>query len=354
MNEKNSTPKKMPDDTSVVMLPCKPEQFKDFISSLLGRPQTITRHIRDPFEITKDDINSIHHLLDQRISVQNKGVLIGFTADISYDDKSAVTLSSFEDFMAYAEVKPLVCESLHVNWRWIIEFTDRAPEKQDVSITFMGSTIGNNHGTVVINDLSRLRPAVGGIVVRIAHTDRSWGGDIDSLLKGAIELLTKPTPKWKKFFDNNEFIIGVALSITYASTLCLTVNSIVSAYTIRKYEISSSAWDRLPAGESVYRILNYIARHIINQSAPLSILSTIVYIILIISSIFFGFFSAHVAGKERSSFVLLTRHTEEKRKEFEKKQKDNWKKVFGGIIVSLIIAILAKVAGAWIIKLLGL
>src|SRR6266478_5787375 len=93
--------------TSVV-LPCSPDQFQNFISGLLGRPQTISRHISGPFELTRADIENVFYLLEQRISSQNEGTLIQFTVRVIYDDGSSVLLNSLADFQAYNEVRPLI------------------------------------------------------------------------------------------------------------------------------------------------------------------------------------------------------------------------------------------------------
>jgi hypothetical protein len=49
-----------------VILPCEPEDFREFISGLLGKPQTITKHIPGPFELTRHDIEDFYHLVVQR------------------------------------------------------------------------------------------------------------------------------------------------------------------------------------------------------------------------------------------------------------------------------------------------
>jgi hypothetical protein len=85
-------------DRSTMLLPCAPDQFGDFVAGLLGKPQTIERSIKGPFVVTKDDIENLHHLIEQRVSSQNERTLIQFTCRIVYDDDSSVLLNSFPDF----------------------------------------------------------------------------------------------------------------------------------------------------------------------------------------------------------------------------------------------------------------
>lgn len=47
----------------VVVLPCPPDQFREFVSGLLGKPQTISKRITGPFEIGKADIENFIILL---------------------------------------------------------------------------------------------------------------------------------------------------------------------------------------------------------------------------------------------------------------------------------------------------
>lgn len=55
-----------------VILPCEPEEFREFISGLLGKPQTITKHMAGPFELTTRDIENFYHLVVQRVSQQGR------------------------------------------------------------------------------------------------------------------------------------------------------------------------------------------------------------------------------------------------------------------------------------------
>jgi hypothetical protein len=124
-------------NTLTVVLPCPPDQFRDFIAGLLGRAQTIETTIAGPFEVTKHSVENLFHLLAQRLSSQNEATLVQFTARIVYDDNSSVLLNSLEDFLSYNEVKPLISVGLHLSWTYLIKFQNKPfPEKQIVQISF--------------------------------------------------------------------------------------------------------------------------------------------------------------------------------------------------------------------------
>jgi hypothetical protein len=65
-------------------------QFREFISGLLGKPQTITKRIKGVFEIHLKDLQNFHDLIDQRIIQQNDGKLIQLKTKIYYNDDGSV------------------------------------------------------------------------------------------------------------------------------------------------------------------------------------------------------------------------------------------------------------------------
>lgn len=69
-----------------IMLPCSPNDFGKFISSLLGKSQTIEKTIIGSYCIGKDEVISTFQLVNQRIRQQNEAVLTQFTVKIFYDD----------------------------------------------------------------------------------------------------------------------------------------------------------------------------------------------------------------------------------------------------------------------------
>ncbi len=55
-----------PEDKYGIMLPCAPNDFGRFISSLLGKPQTLEKSIRGVFCIGRDEIVSTFTILMSR------------------------------------------------------------------------------------------------------------------------------------------------------------------------------------------------------------------------------------------------------------------------------------------------
>jgi hypothetical protein len=107
-----------------VVLPCSPEMFSDFISRLLGKPQTISGYVRGFFEINRDDIANMFYLLDQRISQQNDAHLIQFSILIVYNDDTTVLINSIDEFVKYAEVRPRESIGFQLSWTYLIKFIE--------------------------------------------------------------------------------------------------------------------------------------------------------------------------------------------------------------------------------------
>jgi len=95
-----------PHEEGFVVFPYNKEQLRDFITSLLGSPQTIGKAFRGEFEINLDDLRNLHQLIMQRVSQQNDGVLIQFKSKIVYSDNSSVELTSIDELLTYNEIRP--------------------------------------------------------------------------------------------------------------------------------------------------------------------------------------------------------------------------------------------------------
>lgn len=195
-------------DTDVIVLPVEREHFAEFISGLLGKPQVIGRIINGSFCLDKSDVTNVHALLSQRVLGQNDSSLINFSARVFYSDNSSVMTNSYEDFMSYAEIRPLYSTGLELSWRWLVKFRGRdVPEKQDVNLSFRASR-KTTEGTFIFEDDLFPTHVSSAIFIRTSHTERSWGSDVDILLKGFVEnILYKEHPA-RVFLRKHSKLIG--------------------------------------------------------------------------------------------------------------------------------------------------
>jgi hypothetical protein len=127
-------------EQGLIVFKCEADAFKKFISSLLGKPQTIGKARRGCFDIGLREIQDLHLLINQRISQQNESTLIQFTSLIVFEDGSSVLLNSFDDLLAYKEVRPVASTQIHLTWEYLVNFQDRSvPEKQEIEVSFLTS-----------------------------------------------------------------------------------------------------------------------------------------------------------------------------------------------------------------------
>lgn len=96
----------------------------------------------------------------------------------------------------YSEVRPLRSVAVTLNWVFLIRFQDRPnSEKQEINIRFATPEhyrYEQRHlsdGGVVI--YPRPAPEQGLVEVEIHYTARTWGNDVDGLIKGHIEGMKK-------------------------------------------------------------------------------------------------------------------------------------------------------------------
>jgi hypothetical protein len=171
-----------PRKENVVIVPCPPEQFAQFISSLLGTPQVIQNSPEGSFDVKFSDIESIFHPLTHRLAEQNEAQLLLFTATFSFSGRSSVEIVGFENIKQYTSVKSVETVRLSLSFEYLVRFTNRSiPEKQIVDITFIRR---DNRLYFEDDTFFPLPPSngVGRIVIRVKHTARSWGSDIEALL----------------------------------------------------------------------------------------------------------------------------------------------------------------------------
>lgn len=214
----------MPEDRPIelsgrgeVILPVSEEEFAKFIGTLLGKPQTIENVFPTPFDLEKSDIINCFHLVDQRVRQQNKATLVQFSVRINYDDSSSVLLNSLEAFETYREVKPLTSVSADLSWTYLIKFEDKeVAEKQVIELSISANNrlqyVVANSGFVFMRSTEFRR---NGFVLRIQHTARTWGADIENLLAGQIRSWEKKDAPWKEFLRRFAGWIGMLTGLIF-------------------------------------------------------------------------------------------------------------------------------------------
>jgi hypothetical protein len=325
------------------------EQFKDFISGLLGKPQSISKHISGNFEIHLKDLQNFYDLVNQRVAQQNEGKLIQFTAKIFYTDRSSVQLGSYDELITYNEVKPIISEAVKLTWDYLIQFKDKShPEKQSIELLIISAT---ERITMEEDDVPIfLFPSRGEFRMNIEHTARSFGSDIENTLTNQIKSLLKEENKFKKFIRRQSNKISIIFSVLFF-LMC-----IIGAFKVTNNFINSEI-GKVKAFTNVIthtsdEKLNFLTSYIASGVSSQHYFKVGIFIIIsIILSILFGVWIGETASNNNEpSFVVLTRKALVHRDSVMEKLKHKWTWFFISIISSILTGIVANYIFKWLVE----
>lgn len=232
--------------------PINEEGFKTFIKTLLGRPQEISRTIIGLFEINREDINHIHQAISQRIHQQNKSCLIQFSARMVFQDNSTTLLGSFEEFMTYNEIRPVLSTEIHLIWSYLITFQDKTtPEKQEIQVSIITAQSDRRPISKQVLSFDEEKPGFleihpNRVELRILHTARTWGADIEAMLTSLIRGLLKKPNSTKKFLRNHAGKISLMTFGFLVSLVCLSCCIVTRMILARESSTVSRLLDSKP------------------------------------------------------------------------------------------------------------
>lgn len=335
----------IPDDHYAIALPCSTEDFGKFIGSLLGKPQTISGAERGAFELRRKDILSSYHLVNQRVQQQNDAQLIQFTVKLVFDDNSSVLLNSLDDFQAYSEVRPVVVTQAHLSWSFIVKFRDsNHPEKQEIDLSFLTAApgaiaIGESEDAAFV-PIARLVSG-GHIAFRIRHTARTWGADIESLLRGHAKHLVLPQPPMRQFAQKHSGKIAIAIAlIFFVSTIaaCFITAERVAAEQLKLIS------DLLQSSNAIDLKLNKLLQLAAEGFWGKYFFSVFVFAIFsFVASILLAIWAETTADTKRPSYILLTKKSEQVKTEQDQRYKFRWLSFLGSIIIAIATGIVSNI-----------
>ncbi|MCD6437282.1 MAG: hypothetical protein J7L56_03325 [Halomonas sp.] len=317
-----------PEDTGGhygIMLPCAPEDFGEFVSGLLGKPQTIEKGFSGFFDLSRTDVVNTFHLVDQRIRQQNEASLVQFTVRIIYEDNSSVLLSSLDELSHYSEVKPLVSTGIVLSWSYLIKFRNKkVPEKQDIDLSFI-SDMRRRRGIVIgIEEFSEL--GMPGIMLRVKHTDRTWGVDIESLLSGHVESLLRAESRKARFVRRHSgrisllvgsFFFLSAIGGAFWASLRFVRSQTENLQAVRSATKGSPQYFQT----QIDLLLDILVSGVWTRFT----FATLGFLVLaLVASIFLAVWVESSANKAPFSFVTLSRKAEERRDNLLGQQKRDW------------------------------
>lgn len=344
--DRNLAPK-APMNHSVV-LPCAPDEFAEFIGDLLGKPQVIRRAIPGAFDIQFADIESLYHLIQHRLAEQNNARLLQFSATFSYSDQSSVLINGFDEFRRYSEVKNVETVNLTCSFDYLIQFTNRShPERQTIDVSFNNGVRGlldedDSLPFYVFGPRSVSARSV--IFLRIKHTARSWGADLESLLAEHLKGLIRVEAPVKRFLRKHNSALGLPFGLIVllggffaAASLSTYLNGARTAEAVR---VLKSIHD---AGSASYLGIPVLISQQLDQAAPWSPVLRI--IIILTSSVLAILAWVFVSGELDSpypSFLTFTKADESRRAPLLKRQQRSIWLAFGTAAASVAYSIIAN------------
>jgi hypothetical protein len=300
-----------------VALPFNEEQFKDFIVSLLGKPQTISKFINGSFEINKNNLITLFELINQRIYQQNDSKLIQFRATIYYNDNTTITLNGFDHLVHYNENLPVVSRAVHLTWQYLVKFRDKKTfEKQEISLSF----VADDEGPMpIFEGHSNNRYYDSGINFIISHTARTWGADIEALLTKHLEVLVKKDSKILRYIRySSDSVNNIIFSILFLITLIFSYRNTLNQLQNKETASDSVFW--------IHHYGNYV------------FLLIGIYIIYKITTTILEEFQYF----KKPSFVILTPESEKYKTKLINNYRNNLIKYFITAFTSIILGVLGN------------
>lgn len=328
-----------------VTLPCSSSDVGKFIAGLLGKPETISRIFTDPFEVTREDIENFHHLLEQRVNQQAEASLIQFTARIVYSDNSSVLLTGLETFHTYTEIRPRRSIAVSLSWIWLVKFPDKQfAERQQVDVDI------DTHGHFFLPRIALLSSGGpdfsthGAIAFTIRHTARTWGNDIESLLTGHIEGLMRPPNKRRKWATRHCLQLGLLAAFGF---LLIALGGALYASHVFSNHQMASALGLSESGEVPKKIDTVIAILSSGAWSRFQFYEVCFLLLSLLLSVSFGIWVGDLADSNAESFLLLSKEAEKWKQQTISKAEKKWRNfllswllgVTGGLLSNAIFAL---------------
>ena len=329
-----------------VTLPFNKDEFKEFVVGLLGKPQIIEGTIKGPFEIDINNVRNVFELVNQRITQQNDGLLVQFNARIIFSDDTSVLINSLEELITYNVIKPVITESLHLTFQYLIKFQDKkVPEKQEINISFVTT---NKDATEKIqrsyDDYIRIRANIaasmlekvetGFIQYTIKHTARTWGTDIESILANHFKSLIVIESPIRKFLKKHNGLLSFILFIIVLGLgILLTRNIHNKIIYDRNNEIENTFKNRPHSLDDISSQIKFLAHQGFFDTSSIYILG--IFLSLMVSVVAMAI-STSMISKSKRSYVLLSSESYKNKTISEKEYSKQFKNFVWSIIISIL------------------
>ncbi|WP_296211121.1 hypothetical protein [Psychrobacter sp. UBA3480] len=295
-------------DQKELSLYLEDEHLGEFISSLLGQPQAISKSFNKPFKVDHSFFKHLLALIFQRLEQQNEFEMVDFVAKISFDDGVERKITSVESFNSYSETMSLISVRLFISISLLIKFpSKKIPERQNINFVF-DSNMDCNNNTI----LESSNKKTGIVIIDIEHTERTWADDMLTMIEKALDgiwieenFIFKSIMKIIDLLSSKGFLLfSMLLSIImlFYSTYTKSSNDVIEE--LEKLSIQNS--NNL---ELINEKLNFISKILLDRSdysgTNLLLFSVSIPFLVILISILKEFI------KPYPSYVVLTKSTQD-------------------------------------------
>lgn len=317
-----------------VVLPFSEGQFRDFIKTLLGSPQALTRSFRSEFEVDANALRNVHVLLLQRMRQQNDATLILFRSKVVFSDDSTVEHDSIESLVTYNEVKPVVATQTHLTWDFLVRFPDRSvPEKQRVEISFnIGTAYLPRQGDDRVTSGPRLD-------IRIEHTARTWAADVEALLTNHVHTLLRKVSVWNRFLWKSGPVLSLSVLAVIGVGTVLWVTNNVDKKERQELESAAEAVRSIPGVDrKIEYLVDLLTQRLWGEPEFPLLLVAFIGVFLLFGT---GLLYLSVVSGGETGFLLLSNESRKFQADVLRRRRNEWLKYF----LSLVVAIACGIAG---------
>jgi hypothetical protein len=301
---------------------CPADRLGEFITGLLGKPQTIQRLLPGNFLVRRDDLLGLHHLIEQRVHDQNEAEVIQFVASVRYQGGLSVEIGSIAEFASYAEVRALQTNSVALSWVYLINFKGRrTPERQQIEVIFIRR--GDRNTREILESyvpemsgagLKYPESSSGFILIKISHTMRSWGIDLEGLLSDHLAVfLGQKKTGLPRLMDTCATAMGFITFGAVSSVMLLLgiylLRRATSNYKLGGYSPSTPLPEAVAViGQKMDALYSFIGG---GHGVSLTIASLAYAVLSLIMAGVLGGTVGVAAGDTYPSFIIFTRSDEQ-------------------------------------------
>mgnify|MGYP000010611324 CR=1 FL=1 len=334
-----------------VQFPLTQKTFSDFVRKLLGEPQHVQGILTGAFVVDITGVEKIYETIMQRVNQQNRADLVDFISKIYFENDTNITIKGLDGLKLYKNIENLEVVRLELTWTFLIQFEDKeAPEKQTIRVSFNVRHIPQ----LIRSALSYVGGRMGGgIVYEISYTARTWGVDIENLLRKAIESTFIQKNKVKEMVAKVQSIISLLVPIVIYGIIFILNSFFVKSYLDRTGQNIVTQISNMNLSEQFMFLAKYIV------AAPwyqFKQYNALFLILMFVICIVFGIYLDDILDNilEEKCFIFLADSnqmtiTQKIKKEYGK-QKTRYVLT---LLVNIICGVLANFAFQLILKIFG-